>query len=96
MIPIEGDALHWLFLFAGSIFGLGVVATGWRLIVGPTLSDRVIALDLLGFLVLGVLCVFAIVTNTPPLLSVALVAGIILFLGTAAFAIFLQRRETQE
>jgi multicomponent Na+:H+ antiporter subunit F len=94
VIPTDGDATHWLFLVSGAIFGLGILASLWRLIKGPTLSDRVIALDLLGFLVLGVLCVFAIVTNTPPLLGVALIAGLILFLGTAAFAIFLQRRET--
>lgn len=95
MIPPQGDATHWLFLLSGAVFGVGVLASVWRIIVGPTLSDRVIALDLLGFLVLGILCVFAIVTNTPPLLAVALVAGLILFLGTAAFAIFLQRRGAQ-
>lgn len=92
MIPIGGDPTHWLFLIAGGVFGAGVLASLWRLVVGPTLPDRVVALDLIGFLVVGVLCVFAIVTQRESLLAVGLVAALILFLGTAAFAVYVERR----
>ncbi|MGP1272035.1 MAG: monovalent cation/H+ antiporter complex subunit F [Phycisphaerales bacterium] len=92
MIPPEGDPTHWLFLVASGVFGLALLASLWRAVVGPTLPDRVVALDLIGFLVLGALCVFSIVTQRPSLLFVALIAALILFLGTAAFAIYLDRR----
>jgi multicomponent Na+:H+ antiporter subunit F len=93
MIPLEGDPTHWLFIVAGSILGLGILASFWRLIRGPSLADRVVALDLIGYLVIGVMLLLSIVTQRESLLFVPVVAAIILFLGTAAFAIYLERRE---
>ena len=94
MIPTEGDPTHWIFLAAGGAFGLALLASFARLVRGPTLPDRVVALDLIGFLAVGVLCAFSIATQRQSLLSVALVAALILFLGTAAFAIYVERRRT--
>ena len=51
-----------------------------------------VAVDLIGFLAVGIICVFAIVTQRSELIGVAVVAALILFLGTAAFAIYLDRR----
>ncbi|MFU8828932.1 MAG: monovalent cation/H+ antiporter complex subunit F [Phycisphaerales bacterium] len=92
LVPIENDPSHWLFVWVGMVFGLALLASVWRLMVGPTLPDRVVALDLIGFLAVGVICMFSIVTQRTELLGVALVAALILFLGTAAFAIYLDRR----
>ncbi len=92
LVPTTNDPAHWLFLVTGAVFGLALVASVYRLAVGPTLPDRVVALDLIGFLAVGLICVFAIVTQRSELLGVALVAALILFLGTAAFAIYLDRR----
>jgi multicomponent Na+:H+ antiporter subunit F len=60
------------------MIALAMVGCLVRLLIGPTLPDRVVALDLMGM--------FAV------LLSVCLVMGLILFLGTAAFALYLERR----
>ena len=92
LVPIDNDPTHWLFITAGAVFGVALLASVWRLIVGPTLPDRVVAVDLIGFLAVGLICVFAIVTQRSALLGVAVVAALILFLGTAAFAIYLDRR----
>jgi multicomponent Na+:H+ antiporter subunit F len=92
MIPAMGDPGHWLFILAGGILGVAIIASLARLLVGPSLPDRVVALDLIGFLSIGLLSVFSIVTQRYELLGVALVAALILFLGTAAFALYLERR----
>lgn len=84
-----------LLAIAAVLFAFGIVASLVRLIKGPSLPDRVVALDLIGFLVVGLVCLVSIATETPSLLAVALVAALILFLGTAAFAIYLQRRRAQ-
>ena len=63
-----------------------------RLLIGPTLPDRVVALDLMGMFAVAVIAIFAILIGKPVLLSVCLVMGLILFLGTAAFALYLERR----
>ncbi|MEO1718280.1 MAG: cation:proton antiporter [Planctomycetota bacterium] len=93
MIPLSGDPTHWLFLVAAGILGLGILASFWRLIRGPSLADRVVALDLIGYTVIGVMILLSIVTQRESFLFVPVVAAIILFLGTAAFAIYLERRE---
>jgi len=92
LVPNINDPTHWLFLVTGTVFGAALLASVYRLAVGPSLPDRVVALDLIGFLAVSLICVFAIVTQRSELLGVALVAALILFLGTAAFAIYLDRR----
>lgn len=92
MIDPLGEPNHWLFIVCGAVLGLGVIASFIRLIQGPSLADRVVALDLIGYLLIGVMVIFSIVTQQSSLLFVPVVAAIILFLGTAAFAIYLERR----
>ncbi len=92
MIPAQGDPTHWLFLISGAVLGLGILASFWRLVRGPSLADRVVALDLIGYLIIGLMVVLSIVTNRETFLFVPVVAALILFLGTAAFAIYLERR----
>lgn len=92
MIPPAGDAHHWLFVGFAAVVGVAMVMSLWRLVRGPSLADRVVALDLLAFVIVGIVCVFSMVTQQPAFLSVALVAALVLFLGTAAFAVYLQRR----
>ena len=79
-------------LVFGTLLAVGVLGTMYRLVRGPTVADRVVALDVLGFLTLCLLGVLAITTRRAELLSVALVAGLILFLGTAGFAVYLERK----
>lgn len=92
MIAPQGEPGHWLFVIAGAVLGLGILASFWRLVRGPSLADRVVALDLIGYLAIGVMVVLSIVTQRESFLFVPVVGAIILFLGTAAFAIYLERR----
>lgn len=70
----------------------GVVLAFVRLVRGPTLPDRVVALDMIGTLVIGIMAVHAVRTNQPVVLDVAVVLALILFLGTVAFAYYLEQR----
>jgi len=62
------------------------------LVKGPTLADRVVALDILGFIAIGIVCAYAIATNNAMLIDVASIVALISFLSTIAFAKFLQNR----
>ncbi|UYV13822.1 MAG: monovalent cation/H+ antiporter complex subunit F [Phycisphaera sp.] len=84
---IEGVVLIVLGMIALAMIGCLV-----RLLIGPTLPDRVVALDLMGMFAVAVIAIFAILIGKPVLLSVCLIMGLILFLGTAAFALYLERR----
>ncbi|MEM8757678.1 MAG: monovalent cation/H+ antiporter complex subunit F [Planctomycetota bacterium] len=83
----------WLFVAVGLVLATGLAASVARLIIGPSLADRVVALDLIGFLIVGVVALVAVVSNEDSLMTVAMVGAIILFVATAAFALFIERGE---
>ncbi len=63
-----------------------------RLAVGPSMPDRVVALDLIANLVVAMTALYAITTNQQVLLDVAIGIALITFLGTVAFAQYIERR----
>jgi len=62
-----------------------------RLLRGPTLPDRVVALDLIALLSVGFIAIYDITTNDTVFLDVAIVLGLVAFLGTVAFARYVER-----
>ena len=67
---------------------LGIV----RLVLGPTLADRVLALDLITTLAMGFIAVFAIRTGFSLYLDIAIAIALLGFLSTVALARYLLRR----
>lgn len=63
-----------------------------RLILGPSLPDRVVALDLISTLVIGIVAVEIVLSGQAVLLSVVMVLALVSFLGTIAFAHYLERK----
>lgn len=63
-----------------------------RLIIGPTLPDRVVALDLIGSTVAGIIAVYAVANLQPVYVDVAIVMALVIFLGTIAFARYVEKR----
>lgn len=64
-----------------------------RLLRGPSLADRVVALDLLGTVAIGMIAAVAVVAEAAEFLDVALVVALVMFLGTVAFARYLEQGE---
>ncbi len=75
---------------------VGFVATFARFLKGPSLPDRVVSLDLLTTIGVAIIAVYAIRTREPVMIDVALIIGIISFLGTIAFAYYIQRSTTDD
>jgi multicomponent Na+:H+ antiporter subunit F len=65
-----------------------------RLAKGPTLPDRVIAIDLIGVLMVCVLVVTAGATAEQAFLDVAMVVALISFVGTVAYARYIEREKS--
>ncbi len=57
-----------------------------RLVLGPTLADRVVAIDLIAFLTIGFIGVYSINVNEPAFMDIAITLALVAFLGTIAFA----------
>jgi multicomponent Na+:H+ antiporter subunit F len=75
-----------------AMVGLALLLAFVRLVRGPTLPDRVVALDLMGVLAVGMIAAYAVATDQPVLLDPAAVLALVGFLGTVAFARYLERR----
>ncbi len=67
-----------------------------RVILGPSLPDRVVALDMISFIVISLIAVYTISSGHPVYLDVAIVLALIAFLGTIAFARFVFKRAEKE
>jgi multicomponent Na+:H+ antiporter subunit F len=67
-----------------------------RLALGPTLADRVVALDMMTVTIICVCGVAAVATGVYALLDVALVLALVGFLATVALARFAERRDARE
>ena len=64
-----------------------------RVVRGPTLPDRVVAIDLIGVLIVGVIVVAAAATGEQAFLDAAIVIALISFVGTVAYARYVEREE---
>jgi multicomponent Na+:H+ antiporter subunit F len=76
---------------AGILFGIGAVCAAVRLVRGPGLVDRVVALDVLLAIVVGVLVLTAAASSSAITLVVAVVVALLGFLGSAGLAKLLPR-----
>ncbi len=80
-------------LIYGCLTALGatIVLSFVRLILGPSLPDRIVALDLIAYEAVALMLVLAVAVDQPNFLEAALVLALIAFLGTIAFARYLER-----
>lgn len=64
-----------------------------RLRLGPTLADRVVALDLFSTLILSAIVVASLLLSDSLYSDAALILGIVSFMGTVIFARFIEDQE---
>lgn len=87
------DFLYYIIL---PVLTLSLVLVFVRFMIGPSLSDRVIALDLLITIGIGIIAVYSIVSDQPTFLDIAMILALIAFLSTVAFSYYLEKREKNE
>jgi multicomponent Na+:H+ antiporter subunit F len=83
-------------LFALAMTGVALLLAFLRLVRGPSLLDRVVCLDLIGTLSVGMIAAYDIATEQPVLLDAATVVALVAFLGTVAFARYVERKGCDE
>lgn len=66
-----------------------------RLVKGPTLPDRVVAMDLVAVLVVGLIVVAAASSDVRPTLDAAVVIALVGFVGTVGYATFVERGQRE-
>ncbi|MGE6629904.1 Na(+)/H(+) antiporter subunit F1 [Bacillus sp. NPDC077027] len=67
-----------------------------RVIKGPSIPDRIIALDAIGINLIGITAIVSILLRTTAFFEIILLLGILAFIGTVAFSKFLEKGEVIE
>ena len=74
-----------------AVLSLAMLLALYRILRGPSLPDRVIAIDLLTTLAVGIIALYAIVTGQAVFLSAGIALALLAFLGTVALALYIRR-----
>ena len=77
--------LTWVVLSAALVFGF------IRLVQGPSLPDRVVALELFASITVGIIAAYTLVSGQLAFLDVAMVLALTAFLAAVAFARYLEK-----
>lgn len=87
---------NYLLYFILPVLSLSTVFVFIRFLKGPSIADRVIALDLLVSVGIGSLAVYSILTEQATFLDIAMVVALIGFLSTVAFSYYLEKRKNND
>ena len=77
--------------FALVCFGLGLVLNLWRLMFGPTIADRALALDTMVVNVIALLVLYGIASGLGINFEAAMIFALTGFVSTVAFCKYLLR-----
>lgn len=87
------DYLYFILL---PVLSVAMILLFVRFLLGPSIADRVIALDLLITTGIGMIAIYSIITDQPTFLDIAMILALIAFLGTVAFSYYLEKRNKNE
>lgn len=73
------------------LFAITIAIAVIRVIIGPSMPDRVLALDVIGVNLIASIAVFSVMMKTKAFLEAILILGILSFIGTIAYSKFLER-----
>ncbi|MBB3113442.1 multicomponent Na+:H+ antiporter subunit F [Paenibacillus phyllosphaerae] len=82
----------WLILSL-AVLSLSILGCMYRLLKGPSISDRIAALDTIGIVLLAMITIVCAWLRTTTYMDIVLLIGILTFIGTIAFARYLERGE---
>ena len=86
--PILNFAVYFSFI----ALTISLFAGLYRLLTGPTLPDRIVVMDLVASLVIGLILTYIMLTGQTVFLNVAVVIALLVFMSSIAFAKYLKRR----
>ena len=85
-----------LFYFGIAVLLISCFLCLYRIGAGPTAPDRTVAIDILGTLIVGFCCLFALRHNQGFYINIAIAWALVSFIGTLALAKYLEGRTFDE
>ena len=78
-------------LLALTLFTIAIALSLYRLIKGPSMPDRAIALDTVGVNLVSSIAIVSVFLSTKAFLDAILILGILSFIGTISFSKYIER-----
>lgn len=84
-------------LYASLFFlSLSIFVSMFRLIKGHSMPDRILALDAVGYQIIGIVAILSVIMDSQAFTEIILIIGILAFLGTIALCKFIDGGEVIE
>ncbi|MFZ4451942.1 Na(+)/H(+) antiporter subunit F1 [Salibacterium aidingense] len=80
-----------ILIISAVLLSLAILISLFRVAKGPSMPDRVIALDMIGINLISLVAVISLIQETTAFLEVILLLGILAFIGTVAFSKFIEK-----
>jgi multicomponent Na+:H+ antiporter subunit F len=84
-------AMHVIFI----ILTIALILAVYRFLLGPDITDRVIALDLIAMIIAALTLAYIIYYDEPVYMDAIVILALITFFGTVAFARYLEKQRTK-
>ncbi|MEK4487547.1 Na(+)/H(+) antiporter subunit F1 [Psychrobacillus sp. FSL H8-0484] len=80
-----------ILLISLALFSLSIAIALYRIIKGPSMPDRAVALDVIGVNLISIIALVSIVLKTKAFLEAILILGILAFISTIAISKYIER-----
>ena len=81
---------HFCIYASAILLSISAILTFIRVLIGPSLPDRVAAFDVMAILVACLITIFSVSTKHSIYLDIVIALALVSFLGTLAFAQFIE------
>ena len=71
---------------------MAAIITLARLLMGPSVNDRIAAMDLIASIIMGIILVYAVLINNAIYFDVPIIISLISFIGTIAISTYLKQK----
>ena len=80
-------------LMAGGFLLIAFFISLYRLVKGPTINDRIVALDLIASIAMGFILVYSISSDKPIYFDVAIAIALVSFMATVGISSYLRTKK---
>lgn len=93
---MESSVLAWALDIATAVVAVSCVLCGWRLLKGPEITDRILAIDTLYMNAVALIVLLGLRWRTDLLFEAALIVAMLGFVSTVALARYVTRGDVVE
>jgi len=90
---MESTFENTMIILSFSALLMALLITLYRLMRGPSSSDRIIALDLVASVVMGFILLYSVLVSKEIYVDIAIVISLISFMGTISISIYLRHKK---